>query len=469
MKKIFTLIFSLLATGLMAQTSVDGNQSGSWTLDNSPYEVTGDIVVPNGQILIIEAGVEVNFQGYYKFTVNGNLQALGNEDAMIVFTTDNTSTGWHGLRLNASQNGSHLQYCKIEYGKTFGSAFPNMHGGAIMMNNSDAIMEDCVFENNEATAEENGMGGAIYGLNTTSATQILRCTFINNHAYGEGGAIKLTADDGAHIEDCIFKDNTVLYGGGGICLYGCHDTRINGSLFVGNATSYSNGGAAFVEAYCARVVFANCTFYDNHADGGDGGAMDIVFSDASLTNTIVYNNSGAYSDNIFLDNGYAEINYCNTPFPDGAEGSNNIEINPQFIDASNGDFHLSENSPCIDQGIAFLTITDAYGDQITTVDLDESEYIGVAPDMGCYEYDPNSAVAENVITSFKIFPNPAQHTIYFDEGKIDKLTITDNQGRIILENQNIQKEMNVSFLSQGIYFVTIIKDSEVKSSKLIVE
>jgi hypothetical protein len=467
MKKFLTFIFSILCAGLMAQTSVSGTQSGSWTLDNSPYEVTGDIVVPNGQTLTIEAGVEVNFQAYYKFSINGNLQASGSANAMIVFTTDNLQTAWHGLRFNASSSGSHLQFCKIEYGKTSGSSFPSMHGGAIMLNNSDVIIEDCIFENNEAIAEENGMGGAIYGLNTSSSTQILRCTFIANHAYGEGGAIKLTGDDGALIEDCIFKNNTVLYGGGGICLYGCHDTRINGSLFVGNATNYSNGGAAFVEAYCERIVFANCTFYDNHADGGDGGAMDIVFSDASLTNTIVYNNSGAYSDNIFLDFGYAEINYCNTPFPDGAEGSNNIEVNPQFVDAAGGDFHLEENSPCVDAGIAFLTITDAYGSSVTTVDLDEDEYIGVAPDMGCFEYDPNSAIAENIITNFHIFPNPAQETIYLDEGMIDKLYIRNLQGKTIVEYQNIMDYLDISELPQGVYILTITQKDKVRSAKLI--
>ena len=472
MKK-FYIFFLMLTTvaALYGQTQVSGDQSGVWTLANSPYEVTGDITVPAGQELTIEAGVEVNFQGYYKFNLVGNLQANGTEEQMIKFTTDDAATGWHGIRLDGAGQGSHLQFCIIEYGKTSGSNFPSQHGGAIMLNNSNIVVEDCLFQNNEATAESNGMGGAIYGLNTTQATQILRCTFLNNHAYGEGGAIKLSGDNGAVIDHCVFKDNSVLYGGGAICLYGCYDTRIDHCLITRNVTSYSNGGAVFIEGYSGGVIFANCTLFDNEASGGDGGGVEIAFSDASFTNCIVRNNDGAYSDNVYLDFGYAEVNYCNMPFPDGAEGSNNINLDPLFVDAANDDFHLLENSPCIDAGIDSLTITDAYGSQITTVDMEADEYIGTAPDIGAYEYDPNSRLAEYALPHTHIFPNPSQDIVYFDgnEKPFQRILISNAAGETVKVIEHPQRGIDISTLPPGLYLLRFYTTERMTIAKLLKE
>ena len=459
MCKIFTLtLFTLSVAAVFAQTEVDGNQSGIWSATESPYLVTGELTVPTGESLNIEAGVEVIFQGHYKFNVNGTLLAAGAESDSIFFTANNAQTGWHGIRLTESQTGSVFTYCHLEHGKTIGSDFPNQHGGAIMMNESDAVIDHCLFFDNEAVAEDNGMGGAIYGINTGSATQITNCTFIGNNTYGEGGAIKLTGDMGANIENCIFRDNSVLYGGGAICLYGCYDTQISRSLFTGNVTSYSSGGAVYILGYCARVRFVNCTIYDNHASHGDGGGIDVVFSDASFTNSIIYNNPGAYSDNIYLDFGYAEINYCNTPFPDGAEGSHNMNVDAQFVDAGSGDFHLQPTSPCIDTGIDSLTITDAYNDTFTVVDMDASEYYNIAPDMGCYEYDPETGITQKESENINFYPNPTDGLVRFDlhHKQITHITVSDYSGKQVMNQSSVSEStIDMSELNRGVYIINI--------------
>ena len=465
MKFIFTIILSIVAMATcFGQTDVSGNQSGTWSADGSPYRVTGEITVPAGETLNIEPGVTVNFQGHYKLTVNGTLTAAGTEQDSIFFTTDDPETGWHGIRLTGSQSGSSFSYCRFEYGKTSGSDFPDQHGGAIMMNESDAVIEHCLFINNEAFAEDNGMGGAIYGINTTAETQITFCTFLNNSTYGEGGAIKLTGDTGADIENCLFLNNTVLYGGGAICLYGCYDTHIFRCLFAGNVTSYASGGAAFIEGYSARIRFVNCTLFDNHATGGDGGGVEIAFSDASFTNCIIYNNPGAYSDNIYLDFGYAEVNYCNTPLPDGAEGSHNINTNALFVNESEGDFHLLPSSPCVDTGIDYLEITDAFGDTFVVVDLDPSEYYNTAPDMGCYEYDPETGIQLSELKTPDIYPNPAKTTFKIDMGATyDKveLIMMDINGKIMMTKDYERTEiidLNITALPNGVYMIKLVGD-----------
>ena len=67
--------------------------------------------------------------------------------------------------------------------------------------------------------------------------------------------------------------------------------------------------------------------------------------------------------------------------PEGATGHDNINENPQFVDAANYDFGLLETSPCVDAGVAYLV---AGG--VTLVDLEPSQYHGIAPDIGAFEY-----------------------------------------------------------------------------------
>ncbi|MEI8194164.1 MAG: hypothetical protein WCG64_09885, partial [Flavobacteriia bacterium] len=64
------LMSCFLCVFLYAQTNVSGNVSGTWTTANSPYLVTGNIGVPAGQTLVIQPGVQVVFQGFYRFGVS---------------------------------------------------------------------------------------------------------------------------------------------------------------------------------------------------------------------------------------------------------------------------------------------------------------------------------------------------------------------------------------------------------------
>ena len=68
MKKIVGILTFLIMLLSLQALDVSGNQSGVWTLTNSPYTVTGDITVPANALLTIEAGVEVLFLGDFQIT-----------------------------------------------------------------------------------------------------------------------------------------------------------------------------------------------------------------------------------------------------------------------------------------------------------------------------------------------------------------------------------------------------------------
>lgn len=151
------ILWLFVATFQVAAMDVSGSQSGTWTLDNSPYIAKGDIVVPTGMTLTIEPGVVVKFSGYYRLQVNGTLLALGTLGQRIVFTSINdnefgiltesstilpTRRDWQGIEFSASSgSSSRLNYCIVRYCEkaiTTGAAAPTL---------SHFIFADCNVSN----------------------------------------------------------------------------------------------------------------------------------------------------------------------------------------------------------------------------------------------------------------------------------------------------------------------------------
>ncbi len=84
-------------------TELNGALSGeklTWTKENSPYKVTGNVLVEEGAELVIEPGVKVYFTGNYYIKMNGSINAVGTSDEPILFTTTASYSGlWDGLRI----------------------------------------------------------------------------------------------------------------------------------------------------------------------------------------------------------------------------------------------------------------------------------------------------------------------------------------------------------------------------------
>ena len=78
-KNLLIFLVSFICVGKLWATDVSGNQNGTWTKANSPYVITGNITIPVGQTLTIDAGVTVNFtngnSNTSQFIVQGTLKS----------------------------------------------------------------------------------------------------------------------------------------------------------------------------------------------------------------------------------------------------------------------------------------------------------------------------------------------------------------------------------------------------------
>ena len=339
-----------------------GNVSGTWTHENSPYCVTGEITIPLGSQLTIEPGVDVIFTGQHKFNIYGTLLANGDWQRYINFTAQDTLTGWEGLHfINQNSNGqsnSELTFCKLKYGRATGG-YPNFFGGAVHCDDSSPVIEDCVFQSNTA----DGGGGAIC-LYNWSSPDIRRSRFVNNSS-GDGGAIYIWNDQYCYsyplFEKLIFDNNTASNTGGTIYLYkNVYPVLINCTFYQNTDSGAVNAGALYCYDNCNVNIFNTIMWQDSAPELYIDNNCSAEIHDCDLTN----------GDTSYILGMYSWITF---------EG-NILASDPQFVDASNGNFNLQWSSPCIDMG-ATVTIRDEHRNFRQDRDDD-----GTLPDIGAKSY-----------------------------------------------------------------------------------
>ncbi len=261
---LLLLIVAVLFPAVASATDVEGDVWGTWTRENSPYNVIGEVRVPPGSTLVIEPGVLVNFQGHYKFIVDSlaTLLAVGTENDSIHFTADDPSTGWHGIRFIHGSANSRISYSILEYGKALDPYVDNL-GGAIYCFRCSPTISNNTLQENSAT-----QGGAIY-CDTLSSPVI------------EGNLITRN------------RSTSVFWTwGGGICCYWSSPIIRNNTIERNTArTSYARGGG--ISCRESTPIIEGNTICGNTADGvtdADGGGIYCISSDPRIVCNFITDN-----------------------------------------------------------------------------------------------------------------------------------------------------------------------------------
>ncbi|MEE9438112.1 MAG: choice-of-anchor Q domain-containing protein [Saprospiraceae bacterium] len=307
-------------------------------------------------------------------------------------------------------------------------------GGAIYNRGIGAnvltVIDYCSFDKNSGRD-----GGAIsnYAKSDGDASvTITNCTFYNNESTSDGGAIRNVGEDfsifsntkcNPFISHCEFVQNVAVNIGGAISNASLSGGEvmpiIDNSIFFLN--SGIRGGAMGGSGMSCHMFVDNCSFAKN--SGSAGGSVSFNSAPSStFNNSIFWDNTGGFP---FQSSGgtNAVINFCiyddgnpngTVVFVGAATGSNNIDFDPLFIDATHVNtfnLRLAENSPAINGGQPFFTSlgSDLAGNPRIAQDT---------VDMGAYEFDPcpitksiiadiGTSASENIIieTSMSITAN----------------------------------------------------------------
>ncbi|MCF7912889.1 MAG: T9SS type A sorting domain-containing protein [Candidatus Cloacimonetes bacterium] len=264
------------------------------------------------------------------------------------------------------------------------------NGGGIYCYSSSPSLENVIITGNTAGWE----GGGIYCWESSPSLE--NVTITNNSVEVYGGGISCNSSSSPSLENVIIRDNSTEGDGGGIYCYSSSSPSLENVTITGNSAGDDGGGI-----YCKNAsspILENVTITGNSAGDYGGGIYCNHQVNLSLVNCILWNNlpheveipsiydeniaTIAYSDIAGGEEGIVTNNNCTVNWLEG-----NINADPIFVDALVGDYHLAENSPCIDAGTSYFE----YEGEVL-VDLSEDEYWGIAPDMGAYEYNGNAVI-----------------------------------------------------------------------------
>jgi hypothetical protein len=254
------------------------------------------------------------------------------------------------------------------------------------------------------------LGGAIYCYNNSSPS-INNCVINNNSAVFGGGLACANSNTKPKITNCIITANEAVVGGGGFYI-NISSPIIRNCIISGNVAP---DGGAFFSYNVGNPIITNCTISQNTASRSTGV---IIFcyesSNMALTNSIFWDNTTTNASQIKVGNSGAatsiQISYCN--IQGGKDniisdenctvqwGQGNINADPNFVNSGSltasegvtaGDYHLLDDSPCIDAGDPeFIT-------EPSETDIDGNPRIaGTKIDMGADEFIPPLSVVVKI-------------------------------------------------------------------------
>ncbi|MCU0446553.1 MAG: hypothetical protein MUE85_16730 [Microscillaceae bacterium] len=173
-----------------------------------------------------------------------------------------------------------------------------------MQNNTELIINNLTLENGLTDY----YGGAIL-LGFRSTLEVNNCTFRNNQALlgvGErgGGAIMTRSMGTVKIKDSFFDSNFAMTRGGALGIL-LSDLSVSNSTFVNNKTGLSGvenvGGAVYVDGGKGNDGFANidrCVFDGNEAGDVAGGVYIFLYNNnKSLVDKCIFRNNKVIHNN----------------------------------------------------------------------------------------------------------------------------------------------------------------------------
>lgn len=325
---VMMMFFGLVS--VLSQTNVSGNVSGTWTLANSPYLVTNNIGVPAGQTLVIQPGVNVIFQGFFRFGISGHLVAEGTAAQPISFRYYDTTGwfndqqmvgGWRGIYFAplASLDSSRMVHCTVQDVKH--GLFGNANGyAALYIYGRGLTVRHCEFTHNQSIASASE-GKIIVSGPSAGQTFLMEACYIhhnrtrvagvfntgkaivqeNEMANNQGGSTFWSLGGELEFYYNNVHDNSSIYDMTAVRVDGGHNTIKNNRIHHNEA---DREGA--ILCTMGKTVIESNLICNNYTLNGNCGATD-----GGGGIHVAHNNSGVWDSTVYtIRNNVIANNHC---------------------------------------------------------------------------------------------------------------------------------------------------------------
>lgn len=414
-KSILLATFLLLSIVSFGQTNISGGiaSNTTWTIENSPYIVTGDIAVFQNYTLTIEPGVIVKFEDNTQLIIRGSIVAIGNNSNNITFTSNNPNPqkgSWNRIELDIYSS-FNFDYVTFEYANNC----------LFYYHPSSGKIKNSTFQNNN-----NGINRDGYALSTLN---IENTKFINND-------IGITEYlDEVNLKNCEFKNNRI---GANIT-----DSNIDSCLFEGNTD---------LGLQVWSSILTNSTFINNGV--GLEKNFNTSFFPSKMTGNTIKNNKigikvGHFSSGVDVSNN----TICN-----------NTQYNVLATRSNNADF--SNNCWCTEDS-SEIEKKIYHG-------LDDIN-VGLINFNSPSSYCPDSTIEVSLslndfsdIQQFSIYPNPVHDNLNIELNSginFIKGEIYNMQGQMIMKTNETM--FSIERLPSSTYFIKIFTSKGTNTGRFI--
>lgn len=374
-------------------TMISGNISGTWTLAGSPYMVVDDCIVPSGDTLIIEPGVEIILGSDRSFDVYGHIMAVGTKNQQIIFRSANEQSKFAQIyvrNVTSESPISEFKYCHFKNADTG----LYIHAYGLVDNvytNFETKILNCNFEGNQKALyiKAEGVDVSQYMTPRTRHARInptiSGCTFIGNVWGIEIDTTGTTKGSWyAHATTQANINNNYFYNQNETAVYISSHSLNSGYPTITNNTIVNCERGIWINDADFDVLMENNIFYGTTTAIERAGSTSDAYFNSFFNNTTNFTGfPDSYGDIVITNaNGVP----CDIGF--------NIFLDPKL---KSNDFHIQEDSPCIDAGndenSPDIDIEGDIRPQLQAIDIGADEFYkkDLFPDAG-----PNLVICTNI-------------------------------------------------------------------------